>query len=203
MKRLFITQLIPCKLFLFFVIISPFSCINQEEKYCDSFFKEKENNVESTIDFNLIDYLNTSNKKTIDLATITYYQIKDHKILHLILKIKRDHQKIDFELKKLTEKNLIIIPKPAHNLDINPDSLNGKNPDFYLLKALENQIKNQIIVFDKIEKTAQNIDFKIFAIKSKKILQINNDALQTASSIKKQYLIVQQKKSHSIKNGFL
>jgi hypothetical protein len=179
MKKQFITPFIPCKLVLFFVIIFMSSCVNQETKYCDSIFKEEENNIESTIDFNLIDCLNGSNKKTIHLATITFNQIKNLETLQFILKIKKDHQKIDAELQKLTEKNLIIIPKLVYDLNINPDSLKAKNPHFYLLKALETEIKNQIRVFDKIEKTSQNIDFKLFAIKSKKLVLANLDALKT------------------------
>jgi uncharacterized radical SAM superfamily protein len=179
MTKLFIPRFIPCKPFLFFVIISIFSCINPEKKYRDSLVKEEENNVESTIDFNLIDCLNEVNKKTIGLTTLTFNQIKDSNTLQLILKIKKDHQEIDAELQKLTEKNLIIIPKLVYNLNINPESLKGKNPDFYLLNVLKTEIKNQIWVFDKIEKTSQNIDFKIFAIKSKKIVLANLDALKT------------------------
>lgn len=156
-----------------------FSCGNQGEKYCNSLFREEENNVKSTINFTLIDCLDEANKKTLDLATMTFNQIKDSKTLQLVLKIEKDHQKIDSELKILTEKNLIIIPKLAYHLNINRDSLKGKNQDFYLLKVLENQIKNQITLFDKIEKTSQNTDFKIFAIKSKKTLHANLDALQT------------------------
>jgi hypothetical protein len=178
MKKLFIRQFIHYKLFLFFVIVCLFSCNNQKKGYNDSLFKEEGNNVESTIDFNLIDCLNESNKKTIDIATIIFNQIKDVKTLQFILKIKRDHKKIDSELKKLTEKNLIIIPKLVYDLNISPDSLKGKNFDFYLLSILETEIKNQIILFDKIEKTSQNTDFKTFAIKSKKTLHSNNDILK-------------------------
>lgn len=183
MKKLFAAQLVPCKLFLFFAISSIFSCVYQEEKSLDSLFNEDKNKVETTIDFNLIDALNESNKKTIHLATIACCQMKDSKKRLLVFKIKSDLQKMDWELKKWTEKNLIIIPKPVYDLNINPDSLNAKNPDFYLLKVLKNQIKNQITVLDKMEKTAQNIDFKIFVLKLKKIAQNNTLALQTISGI--------------------
>lgn len=179
MKKLFRSRFIPCKLFLFFVIITLLSCINQEKKQNDSSPKKEENNAEYTIDFNLINYLNQGNKKTIELATISFSQIKDQKILQLVSKIKEDHQNIDLELKKLTEKNLIIIPQIVYHLDISPDSIRENNPNFYLLSLLKDQIKNQITVFDSIEKTTQNIDFKTFAVKSKKKLQSNNDALQT------------------------
>lgn len=158
------------------------SCINQEKKQNDSSPQKEENNTEYAIDFNLINYLNQANKKTIELATISFSQIKDQKILQLVSKIKEDHQNINLELKKLTEKNLIIIPQIVYHLDISPDSIRENNPNFYLLSLLEDQIKNQITVFDSIEKTTQNIDFKTFAIKSKKTLQNNNDALQTYST---------------------
>jgi hypothetical protein len=180
MKKLFI---IPYKLFLFFVIIPISSCINQEEKRNDSLLGEAENSAKSAIDFNLVDCLNESNQKTIELATITFYQVKDRETLELVLKIKKDHQKIDFELKKITEKNLIIIPKIVYTLNIKPDSLKGKNIDFYFLNLLENQIKKEITIFDKIEKISQNTDFKIFAMESKKIISGNYDALQTSLSI--------------------
>lgn len=179
MKKRFTFPFIPFKLVLLFVSIAISSCIDKEIERCDSLFKEQENTIESTIDFNLIDCLNGSNKKTIHLATLTFNQIKNLETLQLILKIKKDHQKIDAELQKLTEKNLIIIPKLVYDLNINPDSLKAKNFNFYLLNLLETEIKNQIRVFDKIEKTSQNIDFKLFAIKSKKLVLANLDALKT------------------------
>ena len=179
MKKLFAAQLVPSKLFLLFAISFIFSCVNQEEKSRDFLFNEDENNVETTIDFNLVEALNKSNQKTMKLATITFYQIRDRETLQLVLKIKKDHQKMDSELKKLAEKNLIIIPQIVHNGDINPDSIKKTNIDFYLLNLLGNQMKNQIALLDKIEKTSQNTDFKILAIKSKKIAQSNNEVLQT------------------------
>lgn len=179
MKKLFAAQLVHSKLFLLFAISFIFSCVNQEEKSRDFLFNEDENNVETTIDFNLVEALNKSNQKTMKLATITFYQIRDRETLQLVLKIKKDHQKMDSELKKLAEKNLIIIPQIVHNGDINPDSIKKTNIDFYLLNLLGNQMKNQIALLDKIEKTSQNTDFKILAIKSKKIAQSNNEVLQT------------------------
>lgn len=182
MKKLFINNRIPYKIFLSFAIIFTFTYITQQKLYSDCLFKEEEINIESTIDFNLIDRLNESNKKTIHLVTIIFNKMSDSKRLQLILKIENDHQKIDSELINLTEQNLIIIPKLAYNLNVKPNSLKGKNSDFYLLSLLVNQIKNQIIVFDKIEKTSHNTAFKIFAIKSKNILQRNSDDLQIRSS---------------------
>lgn len=181
MKKLFITQRIPYKLFLFLATIFLWSCINHEEKQIDLPFKE-ENKMESTIDFNQINSLNESNKKTMELAAITFYQITDRETLQLVLKIKKDHQKIDIELKKLAEKNLIIIPQIVYTMEINPDSIKRKNIDLYFLNLVRNQIKNQIVLLDKIEKSSLNTDFKILAAKSKKILQCNNDALQMYTS---------------------
>ena len=93
MKKLFAAQLVPSKLFLLFAISFIFSCVNQEEKSRDFLFNEDENNVETTIDFNLVEALNKSNQKTMKLATITFYQIRDRETLQLVLKIKKDHQK--------------------------------------------------------------------------------------------------------------
>lgn len=184
MKKLFIPQLIPCKLFLFFAIVSACSRTNPENKQRDSLFAEAQNNVESTMDFDLIDGLNDSNKKTIHLAILIGNQIKNPKTLQLVLKIKKDHQEMESGLLKLTEKNLIIIPKLVYDLNTNPDSLKAKNSESYLLRVLENQIKNQITVLAKIEKTAQNTDFKTLAIKSKKIVGANYDALQAFLGLK-------------------
>jgi hypothetical protein len=174
MKKLFIYRFILYNLYLFIVTIFTVSCINQEKENNDPIFK-----TESTIDFNLIDCLNESNKKTIELSSITFSQTKDVKTLQLLLKIKKDHQKIDSELKKLTEKNWIILPKLIYNLNLNADSLKDKNSNLYLLKALETEIKNQIELLNQIEKTSQNTDVKTFATQSKKMVQINNDSLKT------------------------
>jgi uncharacterized radical SAM superfamily protein len=176
MKKLYIARIIIYNLFLFIVNISAISCTTKENN--DTVFKIEPSKAESTIDFNLIDCLNESNKKAISLANITFSQTKDVKTLQLLLKIKKDHQKIDSELKKLTENNLIIVPKVVYHLNINADSLKGKNSNLYLLKTLETEIKNQTLILDNIENTSQNIDFKIFAKKSKKTLQTNNDALK-------------------------
>ncbi|MDR6843726.1 hypothetical protein [Flavobacterium granuli] len=181
MKKLFFPRYIIYNLLLFIVNISVISCTDKENN--DTIFKVEPTKAESTIDFNLIDCLNESNKKTISLATITFYQTKDVKTLQLLLKIKKDHQKIDSELKRLTENNLIIVPKLSYHFNINSDSLKGKNPNLYLLKALRTEIKNQTAIFKNIENTSQNIDFKIFAKNSKKTIQSNNAALENTLSI--------------------
>lgn len=183
MKRLCIPRVIIYNslliLLLIIVNISTISCNNEEKENNDAFFKIEPTKVEPTIDFNLIINLNESNKKTISLATFTFSQTKDVKTFQLLLKIKKDHQKIDSELKKLTENNLIIIPKLDYQMNLNSDSLNEKKTDLYLLKILDKEINKQAMVFDSIEKDSQNTDFKIFAIKSRKILKENNEVLKT------------------------
>ncbi|HEY6143181.1 MAG TPA: hypothetical protein VIV55_07085 [Flavobacterium sp.] len=183
MKKLFIPRFILYNLCLFIVNICAISCVNQEKEYDDSIFETEATKFESTIDFSLIDCLNECNKKNIELSSITFSQTKDSKTLQLLLKIKKDHQKIDSELKKLTEKNLIIIPKLIYNLNLNSDSLKSKNANFYLSNLLKTEITNQITILDQIEKTTQNIDFRIFAIQSKKIIQTNNNALKKTLNI--------------------
>lgn len=182
MKKLFNTPLVIYILFLFIAIISVFSCINQEEKYNDYHFKQDKKIAKTTIDFYQIDSLNQSNRKAIDITNLLSKNTKDSKKLELMLNVKRDFQKIDLELKNLTEKNLIIIPKPIYPLNIDSDSLHRKKTFSYLLSLLKNQIKEQIILFSNIEKNTQNIDFKIFLIKSKKILQKDSIALQTTAT---------------------
>lgn len=158
---------------------SAISCINKENKLDDFIFKTGYAKTGFTIDFNLVDYLNESNKKVIQLSSMAFNQTKDVKTLQLLLKIKRDHQKMDAELKKMTEKNLIILPKLSYAFNLNPDSLKGKNANSYLSKELEKEIKNQVMVLDRIEKTVENIDFKTLAVKSKKTVQANYEILKT------------------------
>lgn len=174
MKKIFIYRFILYNFYLFIVTIFTVSCINQEKENNDSIYK-----TESAIDFNLINSLDESNRKTIEISSITFSQTKDVKTLLLLLKIKKDHQKIDSELKKLTEKNWVILPKLINNLNLNADSLKDKNSNLYLLKALETEIKNQITLLNQIEKTSQNADFKMLATQYKTIVQINNDSLKT------------------------
>ncbi|MES2574203.1 MAG: hypothetical protein V4572_04630 [Bacteroidota bacterium] len=183
MKRLRIPHFIIYNLYLFIVCIFVTSCVNQEKEYEDSIFKLEATQSEPLVDFNLIDCLNESNKKTITLAGITFNQTKNLETLKLILKIKRDHQKIDAEFKKLVEKNLIIIPKLVYNLNIDSDSLKGKKSPLYLSNLLVTEIENQIIMLDQMEQTSKNIDFKIFAIQTKKILKANNNALKISLNI--------------------
>lgn len=176
MKRLTITRFILYSIVFITVNVFIFSCINQEKENNDS-LKTEYTTAESPIDFNLIDCLNESNKKNIDISSIAFHQTKNVRTLQLLLKIKRDHQKIDRRLKKLTEKNLIIIPKLAYNLNIDSGPLKGEDTNYQLLSLLETEIKNQLKIFNEIEKTTQNTDFKIFAVQSQKTLRANIDLL--------------------------
>ena len=71
------------------------------------------------IDFNSIDCLNESNNKVIDLATMASKELQNSTHSTLLSQIKLDHHSIEFKLKQLTEKNLIIIPKSIYKLKIN------------------------------------------------------------------------------------
>lgn len=183
MKKLLIPRFILYSTALLMAIIVVFSCINEENENNDSIFETKTTKSESTIDFSLIDCLNESNKKAIELSSISFNQAKDLKTLQLLLKIKKDHQNIDSKLKKLTEKNLIIIPKLVYNLNLNTDSLKNKNANSYLSNLLETEIENQIMILDQIENTTQNPEFKTFATQSKRIIESNTNSLKTLLSI--------------------
>lgn len=182
MKKRYICRSILYNLAQFIAIICAISCVNKENELDDFIFKT-EYAKSDTIDFNLMDCLNKSNKKIIQLSSIAFNQTRDARTLRLFLKTKKDHQKIDAELKKLTEKNLIILSKLAYDFNLNPDSLKGKNSNFYLSNLLVNEIENQVKLLDRIEKTTQNIDFRLFAIKSKKIVLNHNEAFKNTDAI--------------------
>ncbi|WP_147298186.1 hypothetical protein [Flavobacterium aquicola] len=137
---------------------------------------------EPIIDFSTIDCLNESNQKAIELSSKSLRLTTDLKTLELLLKIKRDHKKINSDFKRLTNDNLIIIPKPIYNIDVSNDTIHHQKPEFVILKKLQTEIKNQITSFDIIEKKTKNNDFKLFAIQSKRILNDNNEALKTLLS---------------------
>ena len=182
MKRSFFPKVILYSSILFIINISVFSCIDKEEDTY-SIFKAESAKYYHTVDYNLIYSLNESNKKNIDLSSITFNKTKDVKTLQLLLKIKRDHQNIDSKLKILTEKNLIIIPKLIYDWNINYDSSKGKNLPLFLSSLLEIEISNQIKLLNEIEKTFQDAEFKLFAKQSKEVLESNNDSLKELLSI--------------------
>lgn len=179
MKKLSKPRYILCSFILIFAILLVISCNNRDKQIYTPFFEDKSLQTESTIDFNLIDNLNESNKKTIDLATILFNRTKDLKSLQLLLKIKKDHYKIDSELRKLTAKNLIIIPRAVYDLNIKSDSLKNKKANLYLFALLDKEIKNMATILDQIKKTAQNDDFIQFAAHSKKRIESNIHIVQT------------------------
>jgi len=167
--------------FLFIVIISLIvACNNQKNEYSNALFKASSPTEAPITDFTTIDCLNESNQKVIKLSTISFQQTKNPKALRVLLKIKNGHQKIDFNLKKLTKDNLIIIPKLNYNININNDSLRKRrNSDRYIFRTLDNEIKNQMALMDSLERTTHNNDLKIFALQSKRTLEENNKALKT------------------------
>lgn len=182
MKKKEIHRLFFYNLALFIAIICAISCVDKENEL-DDFIFETANTKSETIDYDLVDCLNKSNKKIINLSRIASNQTRDARTLKLFLKIKRDHQKMDAELKKLTEKNLIILPKLMQGLNLNPDSLKIKKANCYLSNVLENEIQNQVRLLDQIQKTTQNIDFRLFVIESKKKVHDNNEMLNNADAI--------------------
>ena len=155
------------------------SCTNQEKEYTNSFYKMEPTKEDPIIDFNTMNCLNESNLKAIELSSVSLRLSKDLETLKLLLKIKRDNKKINSDFNKLTKENLIIIPKPIYHINLNEDSINNVKLELYVLEKLETEIKNQIISFDSIEKNTQNVDFKLFAKRSKEILKDNSEALQT------------------------
>lgn len=183
MKKSLLFRIASYALCVLFIISVVCSCNKKGESFTDSIFGTTTENIESTIDFNLVDRINESNKKVIDITTIVAEHINDNTKRQLVLKIKNDHQIIDLELKQFAKNNLILIPKPIYILNNNPDSFKGPNVDVYLLHWLKKEINNQITQFDSIETTTKNSDFKTFATKSKEILEQNNDALQSSLSI--------------------
>lgn len=139
---------------------------------------QKTSHIESEISFNSVAFLNEVNKKVIDIASIAFNNSKKLNESQVILKIKKDHQKIQNDLKKITDENLIIIPEPIYDLNLNQKFLKGINSSYYLISMLEKEIKNQILLFDSIEKTSKDKEFKDFADKSKDILISNNELLE-------------------------
>ena len=162
------------------VLIATISCDYKKPKsYSNSIFKEnKEIEIDSKINFRNVAKLNEANQKVIDIATIAFNKSEELNKSRVILKIKKDHQKIESELKKITSENLIIIPEPIFDLKLNQNFLNGLNSNYYLISLLEKEINNQIILLDSMKGTSRDEEFKKFADKSKDILVNNNELLE-------------------------
>jgi hypothetical protein len=141
-------------------------------------YNENNSEIESKINFRTVAVLNETNKKIIDIASIAFDNSKELKESKIILKIKKDHQKIESELKRITDENLIIIPEPIFDLKLNQSFLKGINSSYYLISLLEKEINNQIKILDSIERGSRDEEFKAFADKSKEVLLSNNDLLE-------------------------
>ena len=153
------------------------SCSDSNRNIYNKTANTKKNSPESTINFRTVGLLNDTNKKVIDIASIGFNNSKELKESLIILKIKKDHQKIESELRKITNDNLIIIPEPIFNLDLNQTFLNGSNSTYYIVSLLEKEINNQIKLLESIEKVSTDQQFKKFAIQSKELLLDNNNSL--------------------------
>lgn len=175
---MFKSHIITTKLPILLIIFALFNSCNQKERgYNDKIFNTKKPKIESKINFKTVSNLNETNKKVIVIASIAFDNSKEINNSQLILKIKKDHQKIEQDLKKITEENLIITPEPIFDLNLNESFLKGINSNFYLISLLEKEIENQISIFDTIEKSTEDEAFKNFADKSKEILISNRELL--------------------------
>lgn len=166
MKKLLNKQLIHYYLFFILIISCFLSCLNQNEESNYAFNNKNSPQIQSTIDFNLINQLNESNKKVMEISSFIFNQTKNVKTLQLLIKIKKEQKKIGAELKKLCEKNLIIISKSVYNLNLIPDTSSVKNHNYPIFDVLETELSKQINIFNIINETALNPDFKQFAVKS-------------------------------------
>lgn len=161
-----------------FMSICLCSCSKSKNPYDDSVFDKEIAEKQSKINFKSLDYLDKSNQKTIELSSILFDLTEDVETLQLLTAIRKNHEKIDFELNNLINKNLIIIPKLIYDADAKRNSIRSAKDSLFLLKTLETQLKNQITAYERIEKTSQNIDFRIFAMHSKKTIKNNNALLK-------------------------
>lgn len=165
-------------LLFFFVFINGFfSCVDKNEEYGSTTFDRKQRAAASTLDYNLINQLYESNQRIIEITSYLFNQTQEIKTLQLILKIKNDHLKLDFEIKKLTEKNLILIPKLDFYLNNKTNFLKLKKSNSNLLTVVETELSNQITLLNQIQKSTQNSDFKIFAEQSIQSITTNKEEL--------------------------
>lgn len=161
-----------------FILLLFFSCIRDEKRYTNTIFTENNIEVESNINFRTVASLYELNKKIIDIASISFNNSKQLESSKVLLKIKKDHEKIESQLKEIANENLIIIPQPFINLNLNETFLNEIDSNFYLISLLEKEIKNQIVLLDTIEKTSKDTQFITFADQSKDLLIVNNELLE-------------------------
>ncbi|TDD96137.1 hypothetical protein [Flavobacterium cellulosilyticum] len=153
-------------------------CTNLTKEYLNITFEKNYRTTGSAINFNLINQLNKSNQKAIELSTYIYTKTTDLNTLQLILKIKKEQKEIETELKQLSEKNLIIIPNSIYNKSLKLDSSSFKNIKKLYFNLLETELNKQINIFDSIKISTRNPDFKQFAIRSLAKLNSNHKILE-------------------------
>lgn len=166
------------KISLISIVLSFLSCNNTQKSYFNTISIKESIEKESKINFQSVALLNETNKKIIDIASIAFTNSNELNESKIILKIKRDHQKIESDLKKLTDLNLIIIPNLFFELSLNEKSLKSLNSSYYLISLLEKEINNQINLLDSIEKVSEDEAFHIFVEKSKNTLLVNSKVLE-------------------------
>jgi hypothetical protein len=162
------------------LILLLFSSCTDSDKEESTYFNDifSDNKIESKINFKNVDRLNETNKKNIVLASIAFNNSHELKESQIILKIKKDHQNFESNLKRIANENLIIIPEPIFDLNLDQKTLKGISSSYYLISLLEKEINNQIVLLDSIKKNSKDKQFKAFADKSKKILIENNNSLE-------------------------
>ena len=165
------------KLFLCILCLSIVSCIKKGNFTKVTIIDIEPAKKDPILDLNLIDCLDESNQRIIELSAITFDLTTDVETLQLLLKIRKNHQKIESDFNNITKKNLIIVPHPTYHIDLNANSVRGKKSELYLLKTLERELVNQIILLSHINYISNNIDFKTFAVQSKKTVQDNKTVL--------------------------
>ncbi|WP_418263181.1 hypothetical protein [Flavobacterium faecale] len=183
MRKKFPYKIVISSLFLLLCFSTIYSCYKQKKDFGEFIIHETTFDVNSAMDFNNLACINESNKKIIDISTIIFRQNKKVPNLALFLKIKKDHQNNSYQLKQLTKRNMIVIPKPIYNLDLNKDSLGDHNSTDYLVAILDNEINIQIEILDNLKSTTFNPDLKSFAEKSKKILEKNRKDLEASFNL--------------------
>lgn len=165
-------------LYTLLLYISVISCNNKNSNTIHNTSKNSEIDFEPKINFKTVATLNETNKKILEIASIAFNNSSELKKSQLILKIKKDHQKIESDLQKISNQNLIIIPEPIFDLKLNEIFLKEENFNYYLISLLDKEIKNQIILLDSIENRTKDIEFKNFADKYKETLISNNAKLE-------------------------
>lgn len=154
------------------------SCNNNKTVYSTLNKTNNVTKVQSKINFKSVTALNETNKKVIEIATIAFNKSNELEKSQLILKIKRDHLRIESELKRISVNNYIIIPEPIFDLKTSETFLKEINYNEYLISLLDKEIKNQIILLDGIENKTTDIEFKTFVYKYKDTLISNNAKLE-------------------------